>query len=74
MEIFVGSIISLFVQAIKKYIAEKWRLPLVCLLAIIAGLIQWYLKSNEALLQNIVAIFSYASGFYLLILKNLQKK
>jgi membrane protein YdbS with pleckstrin-like domain len=73
MEIFIGAIVSTITQLIKKHIPEKLRILIVIVLALIAGLIQFYLKQNVTLLQNVTAIFAYASGFYLLIIKQLER-
>ena len=72
MELFIGAILSVFTQFVKKYIPESLRILVVIVLAVSIGLVQFYLKQNAELLKNITNIFAYASGFYLLFIKQIE--
>lgn len=73
MELFIGAILSVLVQFVKKYIPESLRALFTIVLALIAGAVIYYSKQNVALLETATAIFAYASAFYLAIIKQIER-
>jgi hypothetical protein len=71
--IFVGAVVSVIVQLVKKY----WKtdrlgsLIIVLVLSLIGGYGSWYLK-HEGLWESVVQIVGSCAAVYAFVIKNIE--
>lgn len=69
MELLIGSVISLVVEAAKKYLKTDFeRMAALLILAFTGGVVVFYLK-QVGLFETVLQVLAYAAAFWALIIR-----